>query len=354
MSGSLLSSVLDSRAITTVFQPAFEMNETPDGPPAVHFLECLSRGPKGTNIESAGVLFEYARRKGVEPALDAICLEGAFRSISESGYRPTISVNVHATTLEREPDFPRLLAGLADRFGIRLSGVILEIVEHGPDRSGPRLGHVLEALRGLGVRIALDDIGLGQSNYRRVLDCRPDYLKLDRYLVQGCHADPARRAVLESLTLLARRIGARVVAEGVETPEDLAEICGQGIGLLQGFLLARPTPLNGLGTLIEPTRCESQGGPGRSAPAPNAQLERSTAMAETLFVNVYCPDPDCDFRGSADAERYLTVEASRRCPVCGATPVRVEIPGRPSPKNAPRRWPTAVKRLDLSELRNSA
>lgn len=320
---SLLDSILDPAAISTLFQPVFEMNESTGGCPEVRFVECLSRGPRGTNMESAGVLFEYARRKGREAALDRVCIESAFRAISESGYRPAISLNVHASTLEREPDFPGFFAGLASSRGLPTAGMILEIVEHGADGFGPTFDRALAALRGLGVRVALDDIGLGQSNYRRILDCRPDYFKLDRYLIQNCHADSSRGALLDSLTLLARRLGARVVAEGVETPEELFEVGRHGIDLFQGFLLAKPTPADGLGAVMD----GSKAGPLRSPAG-----DRNEPAAVIPHVNVYCAEPECGFRGSVDSELYVAGGTARRCPGCGAAPVRIEIPGRPSPR----------------------
>ena len=320
---SLLDSILDSKTITTLFQPVFEMNESTGRCPEVRFVECLSRGPKGTNLESAGVLFEYARRKGREAALDRVCIESAFRAIAESGYRPTISLNVHASTLEREPDFPVFFAGLANSHGLPAAGMILEIVEHGADGFGPDFDRALAALRDRGVRVALDDIGLGQSNYRRILDCRPDYFKLDRYLIQGCHADPSRAALLDSLTLLARRLGARVVAEGVETPEELFEVGRHGIDLIQGFLLAKPTPADGLGAVMDGSRL---------SPLETRAAEKASSTAAIPHVSVYCPEPDCDFRGSVDSELYVAGGIARRCPACGAEPVRIEIPGRPSPR----------------------
>jgi EAL domain-containing protein (putative c-di-GMP-specific phosphodiesterase class I) len=326
MSRSVLDSVLDSGSVESVFQPVFEMNESEDQTHAVHFVECLARGPKGTNIESAGVLFDYARRKGRETSLDRVCIENALRAISGSGYRPALSLNVHTSTLE-EPDFPDFLARLADRAGVPPSRMTLEIVEHGREGIGPALEGALSTLRRLGVRIALDDIGLGQSNYRRILDYRPDYFKLDRYLIQGCHADPARGALLESLVLLARRMGARIVAEGVETPEELFEVCARGIDLIQGFLLAKPTPAEGLGALIDDARRETRRARGK---------ERKIPMAVVMHVNVYCANPDCDFRGSTDAESYVAGGAARRCPDCGAAPMRIEIPGRPSPPRSYR------------------
>ena len=320
--------MLDSKSIATVFQPVFEMNESTGRCPEVRFVECLSRGPKGTNMESAGVLFEYARRKGREAALDRVCIDSALRSISESGYRPTISLNVHASTLEREADFPDFFAALANSHGLPTAGMILEIVEHGADGFGPKFDRALATLKRLGVRVALDDIGLGQSNYRRILDCRPDFFKLDRYLIQGCHADPSRGALLDSLTLLARRLGARVVAEGVETPEELFEVGRHGIDLFQGFLLAKPTPAEGLGAVM---------GGARLGPLEVFAGERNASMAVIPHVNVYCPEPDCDFRGSVDSERYVAGGTARRCPACGAAPVRIEIPGRPSPQKFGRR-----------------
>ena len=95
----------------------------------------------------------------------------------------------------------------------------------------------------LGARIGLDDVGLGQSNFRMMLDCRPDYFKVDRCLVLGCAKDPYRQAVLESIHGLARKFGGRVVAEGVEDPDDLLAVKATGIDLVQGHLFAPAQPL---------------------------------------------------------------------------------------------------------------
>jgi len=95
-------------------------------------------------------------------------------------------------------------------------------------------------LKSEGVRIALDDVGEGQATYRMTVDYPFDYLKIDRYLVQGCGRDARRLAVLESLAELAGKIGSRVIAEGIETGEDLAAVRSAGIDLAQGYLLGRP------------------------------------------------------------------------------------------------------------------
>ena len=75
-----------------------------------------------------------------------------------------------------------------------------------------------------------------------ILECMPDYLKVDRYLVAGCHRDFHRKAMLASIAQLARPFGARVVAEGVEEPADLKVLKRLGITLIQGYLFGRPVP----------------------------------------------------------------------------------------------------------------
>jgi EAL domain-containing protein (putative c-di-GMP-specific phosphodiesterase class I) len=90
--------------------------------------------------------------------------------------------------------------------------------------------------------LALDDIGLGHSNYKMILDCRPDYFKIDRYFVQGAGSDFYRQAVLKSVSELARPFGARVVVEGVENEEDLVAARAAGATLFQGFAFSRALP----------------------------------------------------------------------------------------------------------------
>jgi EAL domain-containing protein (putative c-di-GMP-specific phosphodiesterase class I) len=156
-----------------------------------------------------------------------------------------LSLNVHASTLSRDDDFPRFLVAAADSVGIAPTRITVEIVENAPPHDGPAFLRALRALRSSGTRIALDDVGLGHSNYKMIVDVRPDYFKIDRYFVHAVHTDSYRMAVLESVARLAERVGARVVAEGVETRKELASVVGLGIDLVQGFLFSPPLSRDG-------------------------------------------------------------------------------------------------------------
>ena len=231
----LLDSLLEPNAISAVFQPIFECRA---GSRSLHALECLIRGPKGTNMEDPEVLLEYVRRKREEARIDRVCIQSVLSAAARLPSQPHLSINVHASTLGRDAGFVDFLAAEAEQNRIACARLTVEIVEHAPPWDGPAFLATLDALRRRGVRIALDDVGLGQSNYKMMLDARPEYFKIDRYFVQGVHADPHRRAVLESITQLASRFGGRVVAEGVETEADFLAVAAHGIELVQGFLFS--------------------------------------------------------------------------------------------------------------------
>lgn len=244
--GGHLATLLAPGAVSVLFQPIFRVGS---GGPHLHGAEGLTRGPEGTNLHAAAVLFEYVRRKGREPDMDRVCLTailGAAGSLHALPEAALLSCNVHAATLERDTEFAPFLESLAGASGWPLGRLVLEIVEHAPAWGGPRFLHVLSQLRALGVRLALDDIGLGQSNFRMILDCQPDFLKIDAFLVQGCHADPRRQAILDALAQLADRLGSPLIAEGVEAAADLAALQRVGIDLVQGYLLSRPLTADGL------------------------------------------------------------------------------------------------------------
>jgi EAL domain-containing protein (putative c-di-GMP-specific phosphodiesterase class I) len=232
-SGSLLELILARGSLSVLFQPIFEV--TGEGR-RLHSVECLVRGPSGSSVEMADILFEYVRRKREEPQVDRVCIAGAFAAVGALPAELPFSVNVHAATLARDPEFVPFLLDAAQAEGIDPRRIVVEIVEHAPQWAGERLGHSLELLRGGGLRVALDDVGLGQSNYRMMIETRPDFFKLDRYFVEGCSEDYYRQAVLESAVHLARKLGAQAIAEGVERESDLATVGALGIQLIQGFL----------------------------------------------------------------------------------------------------------------------
>jgi EAL domain-containing protein (putative c-di-GMP-specific phosphodiesterase class I) len=237
MTASLIDRVLETGALSVRFQPVYEVH------PNVlvgHYVECLIRGPIGSTVESPEILFEYARRKNREAEVDRQCVAVVLEAARTLPANVRIGVNVHASTLARDHGFIDFLDEAAERNSIDVDRLVVEIVEHAPPWDIEAFRRTLDALRDRGAAIALDDVGLGHSNFLMILECRPSYFKIDRYFVSGAKTDIYRQAILVSIAELARPFAARVVAEGVETEADLETVRRAGIDLVQGYLFGEP------------------------------------------------------------------------------------------------------------------
>jgi EAL domain-containing protein (putative c-di-GMP-specific phosphodiesterase class I) len=232
---TLLGRLSQPGALRIEFQPIVTVDSDTI---TLYALEALSRGPRGTAMERPDVLFEYARRKGCETDLDFFCMVEILRAAATLPGTPLISINVHGATIAAN-GFADSFLRLASVSGIASDRVMLEILEH--ETAAPRgpLRANLADLRAAGVRIALDDFGVGSSNFHRLLDCRPDHLKIDRRVVLGCSRDPWRMAILRSFAALAKSCWAHPVAEGVEEACDLEVLLDFGIDTVQGWLYSR-------------------------------------------------------------------------------------------------------------------
>jgi EAL domain-containing protein (putative c-di-GMP-specific phosphodiesterase class I) len=233
---SLVDRILAPGALSARFQPVLDLGADLGG---WHYLECLIRGPRGTTVESPDVLFDYARRKNREADVDRACVATILEAARDLPAAARLGMNVHASTIA-DGAFAAFLDRSVKDAGLSAERVVIEVVEHTRPWDTAVFQRALQELRGLGVRIAVDDVGLGEANLLMILSCRPDYLKIDRYFVHGARSDFYRQAVLTSIAQLARPFGARVIAEGVETEADLQAVRTVGIDLVQGYLFGQP------------------------------------------------------------------------------------------------------------------
>jgi diguanylate cyclase (GGDEF)-like protein len=161
----------------------------------------------------------------------------------------TISVNLSARQLE-SPGLAAHLDAAVRAIGADPSVLCLEVtedaVEHNPDIATRSLA----ALSAIGVKLALDDFGIGHSSVAGLRELPLDSVNIDRSFVSGLGADPATSAVVGALVELGHALGLSVVAEGVETDEQLARLRALGCDGAQGFLFSRPLPVDGVHALL--------------------------------------------------------------------------------------------------------
>jgi EAL domain-containing protein (putative c-di-GMP-specific phosphodiesterase class I) len=140
---------------------------------------------------------------------------------------------------------PEAFLGLARRAGgsedLPWPRIVVEVTEHSAVEAYAALQEALWPLRRRGLRIAVDDVGAGYASLRHVLELRPDFIKLDRWLIDGVAADGGRHAAVSAFVALAGELGSKVIGEGVERPEDLEALRQLGLSAAQGYLLGRPS-----------------------------------------------------------------------------------------------------------------
>lgn len=248
---TLLERALTPGALRVEFQPIVRID---DG--TVVAYEGLTRGPYGTSLERADVLFEYMRRKRAEELIDRATTRIIIRAASELGKTQRISINVHAVTLIRDATYPGLLLGELEEAGLDPSCITVEVLEFSAPPRFDRLVTALAEIRSLGCRIAIDDVGAGTSNYRTIIECEPEWLKLDRWIIGRLREDRRSRLVVESLSRLAADLGAEVIAEGVETSGVCQLVSELGVRLAQGYFFGRPLTIKKMerGALHNPLR----------------------------------------------------------------------------------------------------
>lgn len=161
-------------------------------------------------------------------------------SIGRSWVGKRLAINVPASILQHPEFVANVRRHLPDHPAF--PGLIVEITEDEAIRDPDLAREVAVQLRLYGIHVSIDDFGAGHSSLARLDQLPFAELKLDRVFVDGCSRDRAKRAKCKAAVALARRFGLVVVAEGVETPEDLRALIGMGFDVGQGYLFARPMP----------------------------------------------------------------------------------------------------------------
>lgn len=216
------------------FQPIVELaSGTPVG------YEALARFETDP-VEPPDRWFAKAAVAGVGVVLEARTIELALPAIEDMPPDCYLSVNASAATIESN-----VLRGLLD--SMTAERIVIELTEHDRVDSLPRILERLADLRNLGVRLSIDDTGSGYAGLHRLVSLSPDIIKLDRSFVAGIDRNPALQAMGDALGSFSTAIGARFIAEGIETQGELEHLVHHGVTYGQGYLVGRPGPLPALG-----------------------------------------------------------------------------------------------------------
>jgi diguanylate cyclase (GGDEF)-like protein len=230
-----VATVIDERLLRPVYQPLVHLETG-----RVIGFEGLIRPTPGSPFANPGALFAAAEVGGRIVDLDLACLAAVIAGATAIPAPLLVTLNISPRTLEAPEFGAARLINMLDHAGFPADRVILEITEREVIHDVPRVVSVLERCRAAGIRIAADDVGAGNAGLRLLSQFHFDVVKIDLSLVQAGTGRETVRSVLSALVDLARRWGALVVAEGVETRAQLAMAGELAIDAGQGYLLGRP------------------------------------------------------------------------------------------------------------------
>ena len=217
---------LASSDLDVVYQPLVDLKS---GRLAAVEALVRCRWPQFTNPE---VLIKQSVEEGTVGRLGRLIRDVAFDRCKDL----PLFVNIHPHELAS-----RWLVRPDDPINFHGNLVYLEVTESAAFAYFDLCSKVLrEVCSRTGAKLVIDDLGAGYSNLKRVIDLQPDVIKIDRALVTGLDTNPRQRILFQHVVRMCKELGARVVAEGIETVDELKAVRDGGADFGQGFLLARP------------------------------------------------------------------------------------------------------------------
>lgn len=236
--GAAVAHVAREHLLAAVFQPIYDLQT---GKPVG--FEGLVRPVESAGFHDTDSLFVAAEATDRTVELDMACVEVVVASAPREVTTEYLSLNISPRTLETEQFRVTDLLSRLSPHGIDPRRVVLELTEREAINDLERLRINLEACRAAGMRIAADDVGAGHAGLRLLSEVQFDIIKVDLSLVQGGVLRESTHAVLQALRDLTDRGHMVLVAEGIETREQLEVVRSLGFAAGQGFLLAPPYPL---------------------------------------------------------------------------------------------------------------
>lgn len=234
----VLRAILAERKIVSLFQPIQDLVEQ-----RVAGVEALSRGPEGSGLEDAERLFSLAEKAGLVVPLERLCRKRSLEEAARAGWGKLVFINMSpAAAQDAEFLDGRLVREVLDLY-LDPRQVVIEVTERTYAENQELFTGVIGELRQEGFRVAVDDLGSGYSNLSALADIRPEFLKFDHLFTKDIHRNRIKQDLLGAILSFAMKMDTQVIAEGIESVQELEALRRLGVPLGQGYFLGRPGPL---------------------------------------------------------------------------------------------------------------
>lgn len=230
-----LEKLLTAKDVEAVFQPIVSLR---DG--RIFGYEALIRGPQGSSLEKPDALFPAAEQFNKVWELEFLCRSKAFARAKGLPKDKLLFVNV-APKIINDPRFQKgVTLDMLAHYKIDASNIIFEITEKTSIEDYKSFRKVLDNYTSQGYKIAIDDMGSGYSGLKLLTETRPQFIKIDMDLVRNIDKDAIKQALMKAIYEFSVVANMKVIAEGIETMDELNTLINIGIPYGQGYLLQRP------------------------------------------------------------------------------------------------------------------
>ncbi len=226
-----IQELIIKESIKTVYQPLirFEDNE-------IIGYEALSRGPEGTEYENPYLLFDAAAEADILFELDRLCRKKALLNAKSISSKHRLFINCLPSTVH-DPEFrDAYLKSFLDEVNISPANIVLEVTEREAIENFELFKEAVSYYSGLGFAIAVDDTGTGYSGLETLFELKPDFIKIDISIVRGIDKNIVKQELVKALIAVSKKLNSTVIAEGIETEDELNTLKKIGVHLGQGFL----------------------------------------------------------------------------------------------------------------------
>jgi EAL domain-containing protein (putative c-di-GMP-specific phosphodiesterase class I) len=215
----------------------------------LHEYECLFRPSMPMLPQSISAIVHSAIDTGRSVELDTFIVRlilaraGEIEAQRQAAGEPSIRIAINFTpaTLLAAPFEAKAFVAMVQAAGLSPKQITLECTEEQAVPDVDQLKRQVKTLRRLGFGFAVDDAGAGYASFALIAALRPSIIKIDRLIAAGVARDDAKQALVEAFVSFGRRIGARLLAEGIERRADLSMLSSLGVELGQGYLIGRPS-----------------------------------------------------------------------------------------------------------------
>ncbi len=230
-----LTKILDSKEITTVFQPIVNL-KTGD----IIGYEALSRGPVDSPLHLPDKLFKAAADCNKSWELESLCRTKAIEKSSVLSKDKYLFLNVDPQIFKDDKFKKGFTKEFLATHNMSPDSIIFEITEKTAIEDYNSFKFVLNNYVNQGYKIAIDDTGAGYSGLKTLAEIKPHYIKIDIDLIRNIDKDTFKQAIIKTFVALGNTTNMKLIAEGIETEEELSTLINLGVYSGQGFFLLRP------------------------------------------------------------------------------------------------------------------